>query len=72
MQRKRVREHAGLRVTPRRRNRQTRIPLDMVNVIAQIEELAMDRRDMVEIVVRRAVLSVPYNIVFVLRIRRVG
>lgn len=55
-------------MSPGGRNRKARISLDVVDVVTQIEELTVDRRDMIEIIVRRPVLAVPYDIILVLRI----
>ncbi|MMZ57785.1 hypothetical protein D1872_197360 [compost metagenome] len=53
---------------PGGRNRKPRISHDMVDVVAQIEKLAVDRRDMIEIIVRRSVLAVPNDVVLIFRI----
>lgn len=55
-------------MSPGGRNRKPRISHDMVDVIAQVEELAVDRRDMIELIVRRSVLAVPYDVILVFRI----
>jgi len=55
-------------VSPGGRNRKPRISNDMVDMGAKVEELAVDRRDMIEIIVRRSVLAMPYDIILVFRI----
>ncbi|MMZ69372.1 hypothetical protein D1872_322010 [compost metagenome] len=58
-------------MTPCRRNRKPRVSFNVVYVVAQIEELAMNRRNISEIVVRCSIFAVTYDIILVLRVARV-